>query len=120
MTTRRLASLRAAWWGFRAIESARRLPAVDLVIQPGSLPAVPPGVWDGERGLRAALRLRRPNCLVRATVLQSWHAAHGDFRDVVIGVTSPSSGFKAHAWLDGQEFDGGAGFSELTRRPAPR
>jgi hypothetical protein len=47
-------------------------------------------------------------------VLQAWHAAQGRPRDLVIGVTAPSAGFQAHAWLDGE--NPGA-FEELLRRP---
>jgi hypothetical protein len=60
----------------------------------------------------------RANCLVRATVRQAWYAAHGDLRDVVIGVTAPSGGFAAHAWLDGDAPCHSDGFHELLRRPA--
>jgi hypothetical protein len=60
----------------------------------------------------------RANCLVRASVRQAWYAAHGDLRDVVIGVTAPSGGFAAHAWLDGDAPCHSDGFHELLRRPA--
>jgi hypothetical protein len=74
---------------------------------------------------------------VNAIVLQTWEAAHGRRRDLVIGTTGPD-GFHAHAWLDGDPVipasdpgldtslpaesavDGGVRtFSELVRRPAP-
>jgi hypothetical protein len=52
-------------------------------------------------------------------VLQAWQAAHGRDLDVVIGVTAPSAGFKAHAWLDGEAACHSDGFEELTRLPSP-
>ena len=64
----------------------------------------------------AVLRLRRETCLTRSVVLQVWDAAQGLPRDLVIGVTAPGDGFRAHAWLDGEP---AYGFSELSRRPPP-
>jgi hypothetical protein len=55
----------------------------------------------------------------RALVLQTWFAAHGDPRDVVVGVTAPGPEFSAHAWLDGDEPCAGERFVELTRRAPP-
>lgn len=68
--------------------------------------------------MRAVLRRRSDTCLVRATVRQAWHAAHGVHRDLVIGVTAPGRGFQAHAWLDGDPPCHSEGFHELLRRPA--
>jgi hypothetical protein len=59
------------------------------------------------------------SCLVRSLVLQRWHATHGTRRDLVIGVTSPASGFRAHAWLEGEPAHTTVEFVELTRQPAP-
>jgi len=107
--------VRAAWWTLRAVARARR------VVQPsdfgeGRLPP-PPTVGAGAiRGVQAVLRRRRPTCLVRALVLQRWYEGQGDRRDVVVGVTSPATGFRAHAWVEGDESDHGAGFVELFRR----
>lgn len=63
------------------------------------------------------LGLRRDTCLVRSAVLQEWDLVHGRPRDLVIGVTAPGPGFKAHAWLDGDPPAARAGFDEFTRRP---
>ena len=52
-------------------------------------------------------------------MLQAWHAAHGEPRDVIVGVTAPGAEFRAHAWLDGEEPCAGDRFAELTRRRAP-
>jgi hypothetical protein len=46
-------------------------------------------------------------------VLQRWLAAHGDQRDVIIGVLAPAEGFGAHAWLEGETPS--SPFQELTR-----
>jgi hypothetical protein len=62
----------------------------------------------------------RANCLVRARILQAWYLAHGEARDVVIGVTAPSKGFRAHAWLEGDPPCHSEGFEELRRQPARR
>jgi hypothetical protein len=109
------ADVRAAWWAIRSIRRARqtgfdsshsaRLPEV---------PSLPP---SAKRGVSAALRLLRASCLDRATVLQAWYLAHGEERDLVIGVTAPSTGFTAHAWLEGEPPCHSEGFYELTRRP---
>lgn len=64
------------------------------------------------------LRRAPATCLERALVLQAWLAAHGDRRDVVIGVAAPASGFAAHAWVDRERDPSSAGFDELTRLPA--
>ena len=53
---------------------------------------------------------RRTTCLVRSCVLQQWLEANGEYLDVVIGVTSPETGFRAHAWLD----RGACEFTEFT------
>lgn len=38
---------------------------------------------------------------------------------MVIGVTAPGAGFKAHAWLDGEPAATSAGYTEVSRRPPP-
>jgi hypothetical protein len=42
--------------------------------------------------------------------------AHGDERDLVIGITVPAEDFEAHAWLEGDDVDEVDGFTELVRR----
>jgi Transglutaminase-like superfamily len=66
--------------------------------------------------VKAALRRRGHPCIERSLVLQAWHAAHGERRDVIVGVTAPGNEFRAHAWLDGDEPCAGERFAELTRR----
>jgi len=78
----------------------------------------PPLAWEASRGVTAVLRRQRPTCLERAVVLQRWLASQGRYHDVVLGVTGPSAGFRAHAWVDGVEAEP-APFQELHRLPAP-
>ena len=116
-TARRAAdpdTLRAALWTLRSLARARRRLRTggldDLTVAPP--PQLPPGAV---RGVTAVLRRLDPSCLERSLVLQRWLAAHGDRRDVVIGVTAPRAGFRAHAWLDGEPADGERSFDELLR-----
>jgi hypothetical protein len=84
------------------------------------LPPAPRVGLDATRGVRVALKLTRATCLQRSVVLQHWYAAHDVARDIVIGVTAPQAGFRAHAWLEepGQltEFE----YTEMTRLPGVR
>lgn len=111
-------TLRALWWAERTARQVRRDLAGrgldDLVI---TLP--PPLPRSDRRWVAALLRIRRRTCLVRSAVLQAWDAAHETPRDLIIGVTAPSEGFKAHAWLEGDAASASLGYSELTRRPPP-
>lgn len=70
------------------------------------------------RGVHAVLRRRDATCLERSLVLQKWFLRRGVARDVILGVTSPRTGFAAHAWLDGEPGEAGT-YHEL-RRLAPR
>jgi hypothetical protein len=53
-------------------------------------------------------------------VRQAWKKSQGINRDLVIGVTTPSEGFEAHAWLEGDSELQSQGFQELTRLAARR
>jgi hypothetical protein len=80
------------------------------------LPRLPDLPVHAERGVVAVLRRLPHTCLERALVLQRWKAAHGDLRDVVIGVRGPGAEFGAHAWLAGDPYELEAGgFHELRR-----
>jgi Transglutaminase-like superfamily len=112
-----LASVRAAVWTLRALVRTRRR------LRKGQLKTIsvdpPPPLPDhAVRGVRGVLRRVDQTCLERALVLQRWLAAHGDRRDVVIGVTAPASDFRAHAWLEGDPPTQSNGFTELLRLPA--
>jgi hypothetical protein len=52
------------------------------------------------RGVNWALRTSGATCLTRCLVQQQVRLAHGEEWDVVMGITPPSQGFKAHAWLE--------------------
>jgi hypothetical protein len=109
-------NLRAAWWTHRALRTVRAdLEANGLDYSPA--PAPPPVPERARRGVLAVLRRQPSTCLERALVLQRWHRAHGDERDVIIAVKGPTVDFAAHAWLDGEP-DGDVGrFAELMRLP---
>ena len=111
-----IAEVRAAWWAARSIHRARRTSLRSA--PPTSLPRVPAVPAGAKRGVSLSLRLSRSTCLVRAVVLQAWYLAQGEERDLVIGVTVPSRGFAAHAWLDGDPPCHTERFHELTRRAA--
>ena len=108
-----VARTRAAAWAAGALRETRAQlrarPLEDVVV-----PQPPPLSPHGALGVRAALRLRRASCLERSLVLQRWLAAHGERRDVVIGVSAPGE-FRAHAWLDGEPAPDDQGFRELSR-----
>ena len=117
MTLRALdpAVLRAAWWTLRAVRHAERaLERRPLEAVMATLPRVPALPDRAGRGVDAVLRRRDDTCLERAVVLQAWEAAHGRPHDLVIGVTSPRDGFRAHAWLDHERVS--PEFAELMRR----
>ena len=105
------------WWAGRSLIDVRRnlgrsaLPDVD-VSPPPRLPA------HAVRGVRFVLGGRESTCLQRALVLQAWHTAQGNPREVVIGVAGSSGDFSAHAWLDGDPGEADQGFQELLRLPA--
>jgi hypothetical protein len=110
------ADLRAAVWAQRTLQRARRQLAAGrvkdiLLAPPPALPA------SARRGVEAVLRRRRRTCLEAALVRQRWLAAHGLPSEIVIGVSTPSDDFIAHAWIDGEEAASSAQYSELTRIP---
>ncbi len=78
-------------------------------------PAVPPAPRTprSRRTARLVLACCRATCLETALVRQARAAGMGLALDVVVGVTAPSSGFRAHAWLDGDRVD--PGFVEIWR-----
>ena len=93
----RMRDVRAAWWAYRAVRDARRNLAAGRTEVRLAPPALPPTAL---RGVDAVLRRSRPTCLEAALVRQRWLRAQGMMRDIVIGVTAPSDGFSAHAWLE--------------------
>jgi hypothetical protein len=117
MSPRRLTlpNLRAAVWTLRALRVVRkelragRWESIEL-------PRVPRLPRSAERAVEGVLRRVDATCLPRALVRQAWLAAHGSRRDVVVGVTAPSAGFEAHAWLAGEPPCHPNGYKELLRR----
>ena len=108
-------TVRAAFWALLALRRTRRALKRDRVteIRVTSPPQLPSSAG---RGVRAVIRRSDPTCLERALVLQAWETAHGESRDVVIGVNGSGRRLAAHAWLEGEP--DGAGFRELMRVPA--
>jgi len=81
--------------------------------------SAPPKSEDQDRRIAVAvLRRMGASCLERSLVLQRWHAGQQSRRVLVIGVTAPSRGFHAHAWLDGDS-DGVPEMVVILRRPPP-
>jgi hypothetical protein len=108
-------TIRAAAWAYRA---CRRVHRSEGVLSGPSLPRVPDVPAAAFAGVRHVLWLRGERCLVSSYVRQSWLAAHGDPRELVIGTTGPA-GFAAHAWLAGEDDIEGVGFHELVRLAPP-
>lgn len=106
--------VRTAAWTVRALRHTRA--ALASTGRPTALPAAPTAPAAHPIVL-LVLSSGRARCLSRSAVRQAWLAAQGDLRDLVVSVTAPSTGFRAHAWLDGDP--DGAGFTELSRSPAP-
>ena len=99
------ANLRAAWWAVRTVRRTRRVleaHGLDAALAPPPPPSLPA---EAERGVHGALRRWGDTCLVSSIVLQTWEAAHGRRRDLIIGTTSPTD-FRAHAWLQGDSLPG--------------
>jgi hypothetical protein len=110
-------NIRAGLWTLRALRIARaevsagRWDSIEL-------PRVPGLPRSAERTVETVLRRSAATCVPRAVVRQAWFAAHGAPRDLVVGVTAPSAGFEAHAWLEGDPTCHTERYQELLRRPA--
>lgn len=110
-------TLRAALWTLRALRTVRaqlRRGTIEGV----RVPAPPPLTGSDVRGVLAVLRRRPNSCLERSFVLQRWVATFDSAPDIVVGVSSPSDGFHAHAWLDGEPDNADGSFHELMRLPS--
>jgi hypothetical protein len=110
-------SLRAALWAqlalIRTRRSLRRRGLDGANVPPP--PHLPP---EARRGVLAVLRRQPHTCLERALVLQSWEAAQGRPREVVIGVALAEGDFAAHAWLSDEPVSADFPYHELMRLPA--
>ncbi|MGF7238832.1 MAG: nucleotidyltransferase family protein [Frankia sp.] len=110
------AGARAVVWSARAGRLARRQlgrgPLHDI-----DLPAAPVGA--GFAAVGTGLRLSRASCLERSLVMQRWYAGREVRRELVVGVTAPVEGFRAHAWLAGDADGDRPDLVEILRRPPP-
>ena len=112
--------VRAALWTVRCQRRYRRLSRRTKVEEI----EFPSSARIGVRGAGAVARLLRAHgaggdhCLADALIAQAWRADHGDHVDVLIGVTSPSSGFSAHAWLADAPEAHAAGHEVISRIPS--
>ncbi|MEV6801758.1 lasso peptide biosynthesis protein [Micromonospora rifamycinica] len=113
-----LPAARTALWAGRAVRGVRRQLArhgmTDL-----RLPAPPCDAAAHRAVVLGVLRRTGATCLERSLVLQRWYGGHLVARTVVIGVTAPSTGFHAHAWLDGDTDAEREAMVEILRRPTP-
>jgi hypothetical protein len=102
---------RGAWWALRAVRHVRSRHlrvGVDPIVVPHP-PLLGPAA---RRGIELVLRGSSASCLERAVVVQRWRASQGQVCAIVIGVTAPGAGFRAHAWLEDEP---APGFGEITR-----
>lgn len=108
------AKVRALSWTLRSALAARRQlrrgRRPDAVVLPDP-PALPDKMT---RTVMLVTRLLDNTCLERAIILQRWYAAHGERKSIWVGVSSPSAGFRAHAWLEG-ETSGNEAFEKLLK-----
>ena len=109
------AVIATALWSLRALIRVRRALR-DRRLDPDELPQPPRAPDDAEVVMNAILRASRSTCLTRSVVRQQWFAARGDRRDLLIGVTSSSPRFRAHAWIEGDPEWNAAGYTEILRR----
>jgi hypothetical protein len=119
-TIRRLGpdGLRTAMWAAWTCHQVRRQLArggMDAV----HLSAPPPLSGSDRAVVLAVVRRVGATCLERSFVLQRWYAAQQTSRVLVIGVTAPRLGFRAHAWLDGDTEAAHHEMVEILRRPPP-
>lgn len=106
--------VRAASWTIRSASSARRQLKRGVPPDALTLPSVPKLSSEATVVVRRVTRLFDNTCLERALVLQRWYAAHGQAKPIYVGVTAPLTGFRAHAWLEGEE-SGQESFTELLK-----
>ncbi|MER5454861.1 lasso peptide biosynthesis B2 protein [Micromonospora sp. NPDC002389] len=111
-------ALRTALWAGWAVRRVRtQLPQCG--IDDVRLPIPPPDAAAHHAVVLGVLRRTEANCLERALVLQRWYGSQRIARTIVIGVTAPSAGFHAHAWLDGDTDAEREAMVEILRRPTP-
>jgi hypothetical protein len=108
-----------SWWTLRTWWQVHRRLACEPPPH-GALPAAGAPSLNrtaySARAARLVLACCRSTCLETALVRQARAAGAAVAVDVIVGVTAPASGFRAHAWLDGDRVD--PHFVELCRYPA--
>lgn len=106
----------AALWALRAARQARRQlrgrSLADVVV-----PSPPAAARGARRSVEYALVVARATCLEASLVRQAWLRAHGEARDLIVGVSRAGEPFGAHAWLEGEEGGGHAELHRLHARP---
>lgn len=117
MTRFTASNLRAAVWTLRALRVAKKALSTGRWDEV-QLPRVPDVPDASLRAVESVLRRTGATCLPAAIVRQAWFAAHGSERDLVVGVTAPSRGFEAHAWLEGDPPCHFKRYQEFLKRPA--
>jgi hypothetical protein len=105
-------TLRMWWRVHRGLDGDIRRRGVRAA--PALLPAPPTA--HSRRAAQLTLACCQATCLERALLRQARAAGAGIPRDVIVGVTAPATGFRAHAWLDGDQVE--PGLVELWRYPA--
>ena len=123
---RAAAAAGTSWWTLRTWWRVRQQLAghqrgTGTLLSPAALPEpgrAHPGRPLSVRAARLTLACCRSTCLETALVRQARAAGAGVAADLVVGVTAPAGGFRAHAWLDGDRVD--PQFMELWRFPAVR
>ena len=111
-------AVRTAAWTRHSLHDVRRQLRIEDGLR-GLTLAAPPGTRPIDRtATQLVLRAGKARCLEKAVVVQRFDAAAGRPRTLIIGVTGPQQGFRAHAWLEGdpQRDDS---LQELLRREAP-
>lgn len=109
---------RTLFWSLRTVGRIRQQlpqrPFGDVVL------TIPPASDVRSRSaMNAGLRLRRASCLEQALLRQRFDAANGVQRTLIIAVTSPANGFRAHSWLEGER-QHDPSMREIVRLPAPQ
>ncbi len=110
-------SARTLFWSMRMVVRVRK----QLPYKPfGEVLLSGPPASDplSRSAMNAGLRLRRATCLEQALLRQRFDAANGLQRTLIIAVTNPADGFRAHSWLEGER-QPDPSMREIARHPGP-
>ncbi len=103
-------------WTFDALVSVRRQLAETGMEQVD--PFRSPGRAITERSVEIILQRNSASCLERSLVRQRYYLAKGQNRDVIVGVSPPKDGFRAHAWVSGDAEEGNELYQTIHRSHA--